>query len=240
MQSSASKEDQWKQSLPRLPRLFFHFRPTVEVCGAMLWIRMTLALLPLLQAARPDARVPGLIDKAEMKRLSDAIKNGELDASDAAKMHPGQKKAPSVSPHAANLMQEKSSQDDHVKTKTVFFKDVAASHEKLDQALKGYSAVADKEQKRASNAYEKLGAYESSITKLRSPLQQISSKVKELHSKIGKVLEADEKERLEPLNSLEAQLGEHSTGEHARETEHKSEEEPPAEQNSADDKVFFS
>lgn len=197
---------------------------------------MTLALLPLLQAARPDARVPGLIDQAEMKRLSDAIKNGDLDASGAAKIHPGEKEARSGSPHAADLMQEKSAQDDHVahKTKTVFFKDMAASHEKLDQALKGYSAVADKEQKRASNAYEKLGAYESSITKLRNPLQQISSKVKELHSKIGKVLEADEKERLEPLNSLEAQLGEHSTAEHAPETEHESEEEPPAEQNSDD------
>lgn len=92
-------------------------------------------------------------------------------------------------------------------TRNMFFQDVAKSHEKLDHALKSYKDVADKEQQRATEVYEKLGAYKSSIAKLRSPLQQITSQVKELHTKMAKVLQADEKERLEPLNSLEAELG---------------------------------
>ena len=37
-------------------------------------------------------------------------------------------------------------------------KDMAASHEKLDQALKGYSAVADKEHMRSRSAAETRGA----------------------------------------------------------------------------------
>eukprot|EP00438_Fugacium_kawagutii_P016159 Skav224593 [mRNA] locus=scaffold2684:161419:184046:- [translate_table: standard] len=117
-------------------------------------IRLVLAL-PLLQAARPPERFPGVIDQAlerrggssvngEMKRLSNAIKNGDLDA--AANLHWAAGKA-----HPANLMQQDdkgASTDDqatHHKSEKKFFKEVAASHAKLDHALKSYSQVADKD-----------------------------------------------------------------------------------------------
>ena len=75
----------------------------------------------------------------------------------------------------------------------------------MDHALKSYKEVADKEQERATEAYKKLNTYKESITMLRKPLQQITTQVKALHSKMAKVLQADEKERLEPLN-VEAEL----------------------------------
>ena len=154
----------------------------------MLRVILAWCLLCYTEAARPDAAHHG-------------NRRGHMAIEATHHKHQTHHKA-------SNLLQEK---DKGVKTdgktaKTEFFKDVANSHKKLDEALKGYKEVADKEEKRATTVYERLGAYKTSIANLRNPLQQITTKVKELHSKIGKVLEADEKERLEPLTSLEAQL----------------------------------
>ncbi|CAK9063371.1 unnamed protein product [Durusdinium trenchii] len=195
--------------------------------------RIILGLYLLqIEAARPDGDLAGLmtLDQAEMKRVSDDIKNGNLDAAAASKIHIGlqdsqereaEQEVPRPHPallqdvakgHAVKsrenaLKKHKEKAKTKSGTRNMFFQDVAKSHEKLDHALKSYKDVADKEQQRATEVYEKLGAYKSSIAKLRSPLQQITSQVKELHTKMAKVLQADEKERLEPLNSLEAELG---------------------------------
>jgi len=108
-------------------------------------------------------------------------------------------------------LQEEGSQDEPAKTnedesQTAFFQEVIGSHAKLDHALETYKEVADKGEQRAAEAFEKLGDYKTSITNLRSPLQQISSQVKQLHTQIVKKMQADEKERMAPLNSLQEKL----------------------------------
>ncbi|CAJ1354776.1 unnamed protein product [Effrenium voratum] len=212
-------------------------------------------LAEVAQGVRPDRELDDgfmMFDQAELKRVSDALKNGDMASAvasnlerqrrssevvtgnmatsqaalqiaqdvpeDSAKAElentarePAEPAVQNAHPqNTATLMEENSNlgdaAEDGAATGHIFFKDVAKSHEQLDQALQGYKDVADKEEQRAAEAYQKLGAYKNSITNLRSPLQQISSQVKQLHSKMVKVLEADEKERLEPLNSLEAKL----------------------------------
>ncbi|CAE7363765.1 NUAK2 [Symbiodinium natans] len=86
------------------------------------------------------------------------------------------------------------------------FEELSKSHNKMDTVMKQYKTVADKGEQRAAKFVDSMGSYQTSLTSLREPLRQISSQVTELQTKLVSKLEADEKERMAPLNSLQDEL----------------------------------
>ncbi|CAE7832323.1 NUAK2 [Symbiodinium sp. CCMP2592] len=189
---------------------------------------------------------PIVIDKAELQRISDALKNGDLETAAASKIQigsgtqadgekqiseSGEKEAenaeilardptgdesktesPAKDSPAPGKPEDKAKESskeskEHQAQLHVSFEELSKSHNDMDRVMKQYKEVADKGEQRAAKFVDVMGTYQTSLTGLREPLRRISSQVTELQSKIVTKLEADEKERMEPLNSLQDELG---------------------------------
>mmetsp|Transcript_74776 Transcript_74776/g.175454 ORF Transcript_74776/g.175454 Transcript_74776/m.175454 type:complete len:239 (+) Transcript_74776:69-785(+) len=188
---------------------------------------------------------PIVIDKAELQRISDALKNGDLETAAASKIQigsgtqaadgekqisesgdkeaenaeflgrdptgdkstsPAKDSAPGTGKEEKAKESSKESKE-HQAQLHVSFEELSKSHNDMDRVMKQYKEVADKGEQRAAKFVDVMGTYQTSLTGLREPLRRISSQVTELQSKIVTKLEADEKERMEPLNSLQDELG---------------------------------